>query len=126
MAVVETIRIEGDGSGFEQTINELNEEVKDLNKSVKNVGTTAEKSFDKAEKAVEGVEKQVKETGKSVKDLLKNITALGVITKLTDAASEAFTQNQKVVDVLNTGLFAAQLAVSNLIDYFTGGKEKPA
>ena len=123
MAVVETIRIEGDGSGFEQTINELNEEVKDLNKSVKNVGTTAEKSFDKAEKAVEGVEKQVKETGKSVKDLLKNITALGVITRLTDAASEAFTQNQKVVDVLNTGLFAAQLAVSNLIDYFTGGKK---
>ena len=123
MAVVETIRIEGDGSGFEQTINELNEEVKDLNKSVKNVGTTAEKSFDKAEKAVEGVEKQVKETGKSVKDLLKNITALGVVTKLADAASEAFTQNQKVVDVLNTGLFAAQLAVSNLIDYFTGGKK---
>jgi len=122
MAVVETIRIEGDGSGFEQTINELNEEVKDLNKSVKNVGTTAEKSFDKAEKAVEGVEKQVKETGKSVTDLIKNITALGVVTKLTDAASEAFTQNQKVADALNTGLFAAQLLVSNLIDYFTGGK----
>jgi hypothetical protein len=122
MAVVETIRIEGDGSGFEQTINELNEEVKDLNKSVKNVGTTSEKSFDKAEKAVEGVEKQVKETGKSVKDLLKNITALGVVTKLADAASEAFTQNQKVADALNTGLFAAQLLVSNLIEYFTGGK----
>lgn len=123
MAVVETIRIEGDGSGFEQTINELNEEVKDLNKSVKNVGTTAEKSFDKAEQAVKDVEKEVKETGKSVKDLLKNITALGVVTKLADAAGEAFTQNQKVVDVLNTGLFAAQLLVSNLIDYFTGGKK---
>lgn len=123
MAVVETIRIEGDGSGFEQTVNELNSEVKDLNKNVKNVGDTAQKSFDKAEKAVEGVEKQVKETGKSVTDLIKNITALGVVTKLTDAASEAFTQNQKVVDVLNTGLFAAQLLVSNLIDYFTGGKK---
>lgn len=123
MAVVETIRIEGDGSGFEQTINEINEEVKDLNKSVKNVGTTAEKSFDKAEKAVKDVEKEVKETGKSVKDLLKNITALGVVTKLADAAGEAFTQNQKVVDVLNTGLFAAQLLVSNLIEYFTGGKK---
>lgn len=123
MAVVETIRIDGDGSGFEQTINELNKEVKDLNKNVKNVGTTAEKSFDKAEQAVNDVEKEVKETGKSVKDLLKNITALGVVTKLADAAGEAFTQNQKVVDVLNTGLFAAQIAVSNLIDYFTGGKK---
>jgi hypothetical protein len=123
MAVVETIRIEGDGSGFEQTVNELNEEVKDLNKSVKNVGTTAEKSFDKAEKAVEGVEKQVKETGKSVTALIKNITALGVVTKLTDAAGEAFTQNQKVTDALNTGIFTVQIAVSNLIDYFTGGKK---
>lgn len=123
MAVVETIRIEGDGSGFEQTVNELNSEVKDLNKNVKGVGDTAQKSFDKAEKAVEAVEQQVKETGKSVTDLIKNITALGVVTKLTDAAGEAFTQNQKVADALNTGLFAAQLLVSNLIDYFTGGKK---
>jgi hypothetical protein len=123
MAVVETIRIEGDGSGFEQTVNQINEEVKDLNKNVKNVGATADKSFEKAEKAVKDVEKEVKNTGDGIKDLIKNITALGVITKLTDAASEAFTQNQKVVDVLNTGLFAAQLLVSNLIDYFTGGKK---
>ncbi len=122
MAVVETIRIEGDGSGLEQTINELNGEVKDLNNNIKQVGNTTEKSFDKAEKAVEGVNAQVKETGKNVTDLIKNITALGVVTKLTDAASEAFTQNQKVADVLNTGLFAAQLLVSNLIEYFTGGK----
>lgn len=123
MAVVETIRIEGDGSGFEQTVTDLNSEVKDLNKNVKGVGDTAQKSFDKAEKAVEAVEQQVKETGKSVTDLIKNITALGVVTKLTDAAGEAFTQNQKVADALNTGLFAAQLLVSNLIDYFTGGKK---
>ena len=122
MAVVETIRIEGDGSGFEETVKELNGEVKDLNNNIKQVGNTTEKSFDKAEKAVEGVNAQVKETGKNVTDLIKNITALGVVTKLTDAASEAFTQNQKVADVLNTGLFAAQLLVSNLIEYFTGGK----
>lgn len=123
MAVVETIRIEGDGSGFEQTVNQINEEVKDLNKNVKNVGATADKSFEKAEKAVKDVEKEVKNTGEGIKDLIKNITALGVITRLTDAASEAFTQNQKVVDVLNTGLFTVQIAVSNLIEYLTGGKK---
>ena len=123
MAVVETIKIEADGSGFEQTINQINEEVQDLNKNVKTVGATAEKSFDKAEASVKGVEKEVKKTGEGIKSLIKNITALGVITKLTDAASEAFTQNQKVVDVLNTGLFAAQLLVSNLVEYFTGGKK---
>jgi hypothetical protein len=121
MAVVETVKIEGDGSGFEETVNSLNEEVKELNSNVKDVGKTAEKSFDKAEKAVNDVEKEVKETGKSIKDLIKNITALGVVSKVTDAASEAFTGNQKVVDTLNTGLYAAQLLVSNLIDYFTGG-----
>ena len=123
MAVVETIRIEGDGSGFEETVKELNDEVKELNKNVKTVGNTADKAFEKAEKAVKDVEKEVKNTGKGIKDLIKNITALGVITKLTDAASEAFTQNQKVVDVLNTGLFAAQILVSNLVEYFTGGKK---
>jgi hypothetical protein len=122
MAVVETIKIEGDGSGFEQSIEDLNKSINELNNSIKVVGNTADKSFDKAEKAAEGVEKQVKDTGKSVTDLIKNITALGVVTKVADAASEAFTGNQKVVDVLNTGLFAAQLLVSNLIDYFTGGK----
>jgi hypothetical protein len=123
MAVVETIKIEADGSAFEQTVNQINEEVQDLNKNVKTVGATAEKSFDKAEASVKGVEKEVKKTGEGIKSLIKNITALGVITKLTDAASEAFTQNQKVVDVLNTGLFAAQLLVSNLVEYFTGGKK---
>ena len=123
MAVVETIKIEADGSDFEQTVNQINEEVKDLNKNVKTVGATAEKSFDKAEASVKGVEKEVKKTGEGIKSLIKNITALGVITKLTDAASEAFTQNQKVVDVLNTGLFTAQLLVSNLVEYFTGGKK---
>lgn len=123
MAVVETIRIEGDGSGFEETVKELNDEVKELNKNVKTVGNTADKAFNKAEKAVKDVEKEVKNTGKGIKDLVKNITALGIVSKVTDAASEAFTGNQKVVDVLNTGLFAAQLLVSNLIDYFTGGKK---
>jgi hypothetical protein len=34
---------------------------------------------------------------------------------MQDAASEAFTGNQKVVDVLNTGMFAAQLAVSRTL-----------
>lgn len=120
--VVETIKIEGNGSGFEETIKDLNTAVQELNKNLKSIGSTAEKSFDKAEKSAENVEKQVKETGKSVTDLIKNITALGVVTRVSDAASEAFTGNQKIVDALNTGIFTVQIAVSNLIDYFTGGK----
>jgi|688.fasta_scaffold260014_2 hypothetical protein len=121
MAVVETIRIDGDSSQFDAAVKDLISNINQLNKSIDKVGTEAKQSFGQAETAVKGVKEEVKETGKSVRDLIKNITALGLITKLTDAASEAFTGNQKVVDVLNTGLFSAQILISNLIDYFSGG-----
>ena len=121
MAVVETIRIDGDSSQFDAAVKDLISGINQLNKSIDKIGPEAKRSFGQAETAVKGVKEEVKETGKSVRDLIKNITALGVITKLTDAASEAFTGNQKVVDTLNTGLFSAQILISNLIDYFSGG-----
>ena len=121
MAVVETIRIDGDSSQFDAAVKDLISGINQLNKSIDKIGPEAKQSFGQAETAVKGVKEEVKETGKSVRDLIKNITALGVVTKLTDAASEAFTGNQKVVDTLNTGLFSAQILVSNLIDYFSGG-----
>ena len=122
MAVVETIRIEGDSSQFDAAVKELIASINQLNKSIDNVGTEAKQSFGQAEDAVKGVKEEVKETGKGIKDLIKGFGSLALITKATDAASEAFTQNQKVVDLLNTGIFTVQIAVSNLIDYFTGGK----
>jgi hypothetical protein len=122
MAVVETIRIDGDSSQFDASIKELIANINQLNKSIDKVGTEAKQSFGQAEDAVKGVKNEVKETGKGIKDLIRNFGSLALLTKATDAASEAFTQNQKVVDVLNTGLFTVQIAVSNLIDYFTGGK----
>ena len=122
MAVVETIRIDGDSSQFDAAVKELIASINQLNKSIDNVGTEAKQSFGQAEDAVKGVKEEVKETGKGIKDLIRNFGSLALITKATDAASEAFTQNQKVVDLLNTGIFTVQIAVSNLIDYFTGGK----
>lgn len=122
MAVVETIRIDGDSSQFDAAVKELIASINQLNKSIDNVGTEAKQSFGQAEDAVKGVKEEVKETGKGIKDLIKGFGSLALITKATDAASEAFTQNQKVVDLLNTGIFTVQIAVSNLIDYFTGGK----
>lgn len=122
MAVVETIRIDGDSSQFDAAVKELIASINQLNKSIDNVGTEAKQSFGQAEDAVKGVKEEVKETGKGIKDLIRNFGSLALITKATDAASEAFTQNQKVVDLLNTGVFTVQIAVSNLIDYFTGGK----
>lgn len=122
MAVVETIRIDGDSSQFDAAVKDLISNINQLNKSIDKVGTEAKQSFGQAEDAVKGVKEEVKETGKGIKDLIRNFGSLALITKATDAASEAFTQNQKVVDLLNTGIFTVQIAVSNLIDYFTGGK----
>lgn len=123
MAVVETIRIDGDSTQFDAAVKDLISNINQLNKSIDKVGTEAKQSFGQAEDAVKGVKEEVKETGKGIKDLIRNFGSLAILTKATDAASEAFTQNQKVVDLLNTGVFTVQIAVSNLIDYFTGGKK---
>ena len=122
MAVVETIKIEGDASEFNEALKDLNTRIESLEKQLSRANTEIKEFGDKGEKAIKGVRQEVKETGKGLKDLIKNLGGLAIISKVSDAASEAFTGNQKVVDVLNTGLFTAQLAVSGLIEYLTGSK----
>jgi len=122
MAVVETIKIEGDASEFNEALKDLNTRIESLEKQLSRANSEIKEFGDKGEKAIKGVRQEVKETGKGLKDLIKNLGGLAIISKVSDAASEAFTGNQKVVDVLNTGLFTAQLAVSGLIEYLTGSK----
>jgi len=122
MAVIETIKIEGDASDFNDALKELNARIEGLEKELGRANTEIKEFCQKGEKAIKGVKDEVKETGKGLKDLIKNLGGLAIISKVSDAASEAFTGNQKVVDVLNTGLFTAQLAVSGLIEYLTGSK----
>jgi ElaB/YqjD/DUF883 family membrane-anchored ribosome-binding protein len=122
MAVVETIKIEGDASEFNEALKDLNTRIESLEKQLSRANTEIKEFGDKGEKSIKGVKDQVKETGKSIKDLVKNLGGLAIINKVAGAASEAFTGNQKVVDVLNTGMFAAQIAVSNLIDFLSGNK----
>jgi hypothetical protein len=121
MAVVETIRIDGDSQQFEAAVNDLNNSVRDLNKNIKNFGNTADKSFDKAEKAVEGVKQEVKETGKSLKDLVQNLGGLAILTSVADKAKETFTANQRVADVLNQAMFSLQIGISGVIEAFATG-----
>ncbi len=122
MAVVETIKIEGDASKFNDALKELNSRIENLEKELGRANSEIKEFGDKGEKAIKGVSQQVKETGKGLKDLVRNLGGLAIISKVSDAASEAFTGNQKVVDVLNTGLFTAQLAVSGLIEFISGNK----
>ena len=121
MAVVETIRIDGDSQQFEGAVKELNNSVKDLNKQIGKVGNTADKSFDKAEKAVEGVKQEVKETGKSLKDLVQNLGGLAILSSVADKAKETFTANQRVADVLNQAMFALQIGISGVIEAVATG-----
>lgn len=122
MAVIETIKIEGDSTEFTKALSDLNTRIEGLEKQLTRANSEIKEFGDKGEKAIKGVKQEVKETGKGLKDLIKNLGGLAIISKVSDAASEAFTGNQKVVDVLNTGLFTAQLAVSGLIDFLTGNK----
>jgi hypothetical protein len=122
MATIETIKIEGDASEFNKALEELNTRIESLDTQLTRANTEIKEFGDKGEKAIKGVKQEVKETGKGLKDLIKNLGGLAIISKLGDAASEAFTGNQKVVDTMNTGLFTAQLAVSGLIEYLTGSK----
>lgn len=60
MAVVETIKIEGDTSGIENKIQKLNKTIEGLVDTVEDVGTESKKSFDK-------MDKESAETTKAVK-----------------------------------------------------------
>lgn len=121
MAVVETIRIDGDSQQFEAAVNELNNSVKDLNKQIGKVGNTADKSFDKAEKAVEGVKDEVRETGKSLKDLIQNLGGLAILSSVADKAKETFTANQRVANILNEAMYALQIGISGVIESIATG-----
>jgi hypothetical protein len=121
MAVVETVKIEGDGSGLEDSIKGLNKEAGKLRDTIEEVGKTAKTAFDKTEKSVEGVQREVEKTNSSFKELANSAKSIALVSVALDTATEAFAANQAVVDIFNTALGAVQLTVSRIIDSFTKG-----
>jgi hypothetical protein len=121
MAVVETVKIEGDGSGLEDSIKGLNKEAGKLRDTIEDVGKTAKTAFNKTEKAVEGVQKEVEKTNSSFKELANSAKSIALVSVALDTASEAFMANQAIADVFNTALGAVQLTVSRVFDSFTKG-----
>lgn len=122
MAVVETIKIEGDASDFNDALKELNARIEGLEKELIKANAEIKEFGRKGEKSIKGVKDQVKETGKGLKDLVRNLGGLALMSKAAGAAEEAFTGNQKAVDALNFALFSVQFAVSGLIEFLTGNK----
>jgi hypothetical protein len=121
MAVVETIKIQGDGTDLDSTLGKLAKSVDELNNSIKSVGVESKKAFDKTEKSVEGVRKETEQTKNSFKELANSAKSLAVVSIALDAAKESFMANQGVVDVFNTALGAVQLTVSRIFDSLTKG-----
>jgi len=121
MAVVETVKIEGDGSGLEDSIKGLNKEAGKLRDTIEDVGKTAKTAFEKTEKSVEGVQKEVEKTNSSFKELANSAKSIALVSVALDTASEAFMANQAIADVFNTALGAVQLTVSRVFDSFTKG-----
>ena len=122
MAVVETIKIEGDASDFNDALKELNTRIEGLERELNKANSEIKEFGQKGEKAIKGVKDEVKDTGKGLKDLVKTVAGLGFVSKLGDAATEAFSGSQKAVDGMNYALFTVQFAIAGLIDWLTGAK----
>jgi len=121
MAVVETIKIQGDGTELDSTLDKLTKSIEELNNSINSVGVESKKAFDKTEQSAEGVRKETEKTNNSFKELANSAKNLAIVSIALDAAKESFMANQGVVDVFNTALGAIQLSVSRIFDSITKG-----
>lgn len=116
MAVVETVKIEGDASGLETTLEKLNATVDKLADSIGKVQAESKQGFDSMAKGVKNVEKQAGKTGGAISKLANTIKSLTVVTVVGDAIMEVFTSNQKVVDLFNTTMNVIKVLFSDLAE----------
>lgn len=116
MAVVETVKIQGDASGLEATLEKLNATVDKLADSIGKVQTESKQGFDSMAKGVKNVEKQAGKTGGAISKLANTIKSLTVVSIVGDAIMEVFTSNQKVVDLFNTTMNVIKVLFSDLAE----------
>jgi hypothetical protein len=104
MAVVETIKIDGDTSDFVQEVNKANKAVENLNESVDEFGADSSKAFSKVAKNADKTTKEVSKSESKVKSLAGSLKTLAIGALAVDKIGEAFLSSQKAVDFLNTSL----------------------
>jgi hypothetical protein len=104
MAVVETIKIDGDTSDFVQEVNKANKAVENLNESVDEFGADSSKAFSKVAKNADKTTKEVSKSEAKVKSLAGSLKTLAIGALAVDKIGEAFLSSQKAVDFLNTSL----------------------
>lgn len=116
MAVIETVKIQGDGSGLEGTLEKLNATIEKLADSIGKVQTESKQGFESMAKNVKNVEKQAGKTGGAISKLANTIKSLTVVSIVGDAIMEVFTSNQKVVDLFNTTMNVIKVLFSDLAE----------
>lgn len=138
MAVVETIEIQGDSSGFEEQIKKLNKRIDELEKNLDSAGDEAKKLGQEGEKAAKKtttawqkagnvLSAPFKVAGKAAKafgNVLKTALSFGGAIAIVDKLSEAFSSNQKVVDALNQVLTTASIIFNKIAEAIFGAFEE--
>jgi hypothetical protein len=138
MAVVETIEIQGDSSGFEEQIKKLNKRVEELEETLKGAGVEAKKVGAEGEKAAKKtasawqragnvLSAPFKVAGKAAKafgNILKTALSFGGAVAIVDKLTEAFSSNQKVVDALNKILTTASIIFNQIAEAIFGAFEE--
>jgi hypothetical protein len=138
MAVVEQIQIDGDTSGFQKQIDALNKKVEELEallggagratnelgKDSKKTGAIINKAFNGLKKVVTAPFDLAKKAANGLGNLLKGGLGFGVILAVVDKASEAFNQNQKVVDALNKVLTTASIIFNQIAEAIFGAVDE--
>ena len=120
MAVVETIRIEGDTSGIENKIQKLNKSIEGLVDTVEDVGTESKKSFDKMEKESGETTKAVKETDNTLKGFIKSIKLTAAVTAGLAIVKGIFQNMQPAIDAVNIAMTTLTLNATNLVRLLSG------
>ena len=120
MAVVETIRIEGETSGIENKIQKLNNQVEGLVDSIEDVGSESKKSFDKMDKESKETNKTLKKTNTTLKGFIKNIKGAALAAGALAIAKGVFSSMQFAVDAVNIAMLDLTLNMNNLKRLVTG------
>lgn len=97
-------------------------------KGIEELNKTIEKTGDNSEKSLKSINTATKETAKSTSILSKGFKGVGIamkaagfglIMKLVDKLTEAFSSNQQIVDAMNVAFETVSVVVKQVTDIFS-------
>jgi hypothetical protein len=116
MAVTETVKIEGDASGLEDTLNKLNNSTEQVVENIKDISAISKKGFDNVSKEAKNASKAVESTKGGISKLVTAIKGLTIVGVVGEVITEVFTSNQKVVDIFNVAINTIKVLFSDLVE----------